>query len=455
MMVGWVVVMRAPYSEPRAVRRDGKRGSRYGRDMEFRTMLLAAALPAAMPTTPAAASDSEVVLDAEIATLRREIATFRNAVERDRIDADRRREIASLVDATLDDAASRTSFTNRPWNEIGSEDGAFTLRLNVYEQFDWVLNRNTIDDTQWGFANFNTRITFSGTVIDPSWQYVIRLTMGADGTGDDEFAFIQKTFEGGWSVQAGLLTPMFSLEQALATTEVLGTTLSYVAGQFDPENANGAAVAWQGDDLRGWATLCNGWSSGQTVWVGNQRTGVLARGEWKPFGDWDDLYLFNPYPETVSDGLLFGAGGSFTWGANDATTPGVDGDTTHLTADVSWQRPGLGLMGCVYWQDAEAGGVLSGRRVAAVGQVAVMPTPEWSVYLRGEWGTVPDGSQPDLAGVTLGTSWFPNQDASIKWTIELLGMFGDTTGWRIDGDPAILQVDADQFAIRTQIQISL
>jgi hypothetical protein len=34
-------------------------------------------------------------------------------------------------------------------------------------------------------------------------------------------------------------------------------------------------------------------------------------------------------------------------------------------------------------------------------------------------------------------------------------MLGDTTGWRIDGDPAILQLDADQFAIRTQIQISL
>ena len=58
-------------------------------------------------------------------------------------------------------------------------------------------------------------------------------------------------------------------------------------------------------------------------------------------------------------------------------------------------------------------------------------------------------------GLTIGTSWFPAEDASVKWTIELLGMLGDTTGWRIDGDPAILQLDADQFAIRTQIQISL
>ena len=420
--------------------------------MELSTLLLAAVLPTTMPTTT---TDSEVVLDAEIATLRREIAAHRREVDRGRIHDLRRQEIASLVTATLDDAASRTSFANRPWNEIGSEDGAFTLRLNLYEQFDWVLNHNAIDGTQKGFAIFNTRITFSGTVIDPSWQYAIRLSMGADGTGDDEFAYIQKTFDDGWSVQAGLLTPMFSLEQALATTEILGSSLSYVAGQFDPENAEGAAIAWQGDDLRGWVTLCNGWSSGDANWVGNQRTGVIARGEWKPFGDWNDLYLFNPYPETIADGLLVGAGGAFTWGSNDAAIPFIDGDTTQLTADLSWQRPGLGLMGCVYWQDAEAGGDLASRRVAAVGQIAVMPTPEWSLYVRGEWGTVPGGDQPDLAGVTVGTSWFPAEDASVKWTIELLGMLGDTTGWRIDGDPAILQIDADQFAIRTQIQISL
>ncbi len=444
--------MRAPYLSRETVRRDGGRDSRYGRGMELSTLLLAAVLPTTMPTTT---TDSEVVLDAEIATLRREIAAHRREVDRGRIHDLRRQEIASLVAATLDDAASRTSFATRPWNEIGSEDGAFTLRLNLYEQFDWVLNHNAIDGTQKGFAIFNTRITFSGTVIDPSWQYVIRLSMGADGTGDDEFAYIQKTFDGGWSVQAGLLTPMFSLEQALATTEILGSSLSYVAGQFDPENAEGAAIAWQGDDLRGWVTLCNGWSSGDANWVGNQRTGVIARGEWKPFGDWNDLYLFNPYPETIADGLLVGAGGAFTWGSNDAAIPFIDGDTTQLTADLSWQRPGLGLMGCVYWQDAEAGGDLAGRRVAAVGQIAVMPTPEWSLYVRGEWGTVPGGDQPDLAGVTVGTSWFPAEDASVKWTIELLGMLGDTTGWRIDGDPAILQIDADQFAIRTQIQISL
>jgi hypothetical protein len=417
--------------------------------MDVVSMLLAATALHAAPTR------SDRIVDAEIAAVREEILELRRSIAQDRVDDERRREIASLVEATLDDAVTRTSFANRPWNVIGSEDGAFTLQLNLYEQLDWVLNRNAIDGTQKGFAIFNTRVTFSGTVIDPSWQYVIRLSMGANGTGDDEFAYIQKNLDGGWSVQAGLLTPMFSLEQALATTEILGTSLSYVAGQFDPENAYGAAIGWQGDDLRGWATLCNGWSSGSIEWAGNRRTGVIARGEWKPFGNWNDLYRFNPYPETVEDGLLVGVGGAHTWGTNDAAMPVIDGASTQLTADVSWQRPGLGLMGCVYWQDSEAGGALSGRRTAAVAQIAVMPTPDWSVYLRSEWGTVPDGSQPDLAGMTIGTSWFPAEDASVKWTIELLGMLGDTTGWRIDGDPAILQLDADQFAIRTQIQISL
>ena len=88
-------------------------------------------------------------------------------------------------------------------------------------------------------------------------------------------------------------------------------------------------------------------------------------------------------------------------------------------------------------------------------QAAVMPTPHWCIYLRGEWGTIPGGDQPDLVGATLGTSWFPAGDASVKLTVELLGFLGDTTRWRQDGDVAVLQVDGDQVAIRTQVQLSL
>lgn len=426
------------------------------------SILLARSATAAMGSAGVEVVDpipASVDLAAEIADLRRAIAETRIARDRAEDDEARRRAIESLVADTMEDASTRTVFSGREWNEIASEDDRFSLRLDAYLQVDWVANHSdaTVSsgagtaDTLWGFSIVNTRVTFSGSVWDPSWQYVVRLQMGADGTGDDEFAYIQKDFDEGWFLQAGLICPTFSLEQAIATTETLGTSLSFIAGQFDPENVEGIVLGRRGDALRGWVTLCNGWSTGSIDWVGNQRTGVIARGEWKPFGDWGDLYLFNPYPDRIEEGMLLGLGGAYSWGEGVS----IDGDQTELTADLSWQTPGVGLSGSLNWQDWDSDQPLGGRRLAAMMQAAVMPTPHWSIYLRGEWGTIPGGDQPDLVGATLGTSWFPAGDASVKLTVELLGFLGDTTRWRQDGDVAVLQVDGDQVAIRTQVQLSL
>ncbi len=410
----------------------------------------------AAPDIPASMSPE---IATEIADLRRQIAETRSDRRRSDDDEYRRAEIESLIADVLEDASTRTSFSGGAWNELASDDGFFTLRLDAYLQVDWALNHSgeTVTsgagtaDTLWGFTVVNTRVTFSGTIGDPTWRYVVRLQMGADGTGDDEFAYIQKKLEQGWFFEAGLVCPVFSLEQAIATTETLGSSLSFIAGQFDPENVEGIVLGRRGDQLRGAATLCNGWGTGDVEWEGNQRTGVIARAEWKPFGDWNDLYCFNPYPDRVQDGMLLGVGGAYSWGEG----VGIDGDQTEVTADLSFQAPGVGFSSSINWQDWNSDRPLGGRRLAAMMQAAVMPTPNWSIYLRGEWGSILDGDQPDLVGATLGSSWFPSGDASLKLTVELLGFLGDTSRWRQDGDVAILQVDGDQVAIRAQMQLSL
>ena len=408
---------------------------------------------------PDTSSSRSLEIAAEITDLRRQIAETRANRRRTDDDAARRAEIESLIADVLEDASTRTSFQGGAWNELASADGAFTLRLDAYLQVEWALNHSDdtvasgagTADTLWGFSIVNTRVTFSGTVGDPSWRYVVRLQMGADGTGDDEFAYIQKKLEQGWFFEAGLVCPMFSLEQAISTTETLGSSLSFIAGQFDPENAEGIVLGRRGDQLRGAVTLCNGWSTGSIDWNGNQRTGVIARSEWKPYGDWNDLYLFNPYPDRVQDGMLLGVGGAYSWGEGVA----IDGDQTEVTADLSFQSPGVGFSSSINWQHWDSDQPLGGRRLAAMMQAAVMPTPNWSIYLRGEWGSILDGDQPDFFGATLGTSWFPSGDASVKLTVEVLGFLGDTSRWRQDGDVAVLQVDGDQFAIRAQMQLSL
>ena len=71
-----------------------------------------------------------------------------------------------------------------------------------------------------------------------------------------------------------------------------------------PGRPEGLLVGKQLDDHRFWLTFSNGWGQSDIDSLKNQRMGVMGRFEFKPFGDWDSLYSFNPYPESVTDGLL-------------------------------------------------------------------------------------------------------------------------------------------------------
>ena len=142
---------------------------------------------------------------------------------------------------------------------------------------------------------------------------------------------------------------------------------------MDP-SAPGLSIGWTSDDFRAWGTYSNDWGRSYVDVLRNQRQTVIGRAEWKPFGDWTDLYDFNAYPETIVPGMLLGVGGAFGWGATDIGGPNeADGDATRLTADVSSQSPDLvawppsaGSRGCrapTFRRRRETGGGRTGRLV--------------------------------------------------------------------------------------------
>lgn len=90
-----------------------------------------------------------------------------------------------------------------------------------------------------------------------------------------------------------------------------------------------------------------------------------------------------------------------------------------------------------FWPDAEKG-----------------EKAQWMLYARGEWGSVPDEEVSDLSVATLGSSWFSSEHRNIRWSIELLRVWGDTTRWKIDGNPGFLSGDGPQSIIRSQMQIA-
>ncbi|MDB4775873.1 OprO/OprP family phosphate-selective porin [bacterium] len=391
----------------------------------------------------------------EIDALRAEIDEYRSTVTDGPIDLERRTEVRSLIVDVLESSRGRTSFTEGPWNKVSSTDGLFTMQADVFIQYDWLLNSTPGENTQYGTDLNTIWLTLSGTVFDPSWSYGIATSIFSDGIPTPEYAYVQYEFEDGLFVQAGILPEAFSLEQAISVTEQLGASLSYAAGQFDAGRPEGLLVGKQLDDHRFWLTFSNGWGQSNINPLENQRMGVMGRFEFKPFGDWDSLYSFNPYPGSTPDGLLLGIGGAYDWGDYDVNGPSaVTGDATRATIDLSWQKSGLGLMATGYYQDVPGGGLVGGRRWAGVGQAAFFLTPTWDVYARGEWGTILDSEQQDVVMATIGTSWFPAGNSQVKVTAEFIQSWGSTVDWLVDGDLGILQVDEPQSIIRTQVQLA-
>ncbi len=409
----------------------------------------------AITTILSIGSGDSGALQTEIDLLRQEIATYRRQRSDSSIDDDRRAEISALIQDVLADADQRTSFSDPSSNTIASVDGRFTLSIEYYTQVDWVLNENSVDGTQYGFQISTSRITFLGDLYGPDWSYGVRLLLGNGSDGDDQFAYIQGNLSENANIQAGLLCPPFSLEQAIDNNEQLGVYLSFIAGTFDPESSVGASLFAQDDRVRGWLTFTNGWNQDIESIEGNQRQGVFGRLEWAPFGSFDDLYRFNPYPGETETSPMFGLGGNFNWGSY--APPGVvtvEGDATRLTADLSWQTSGFGTLSTINWQDTGPDVPFGGQRWAATTQVAWFPMRRLELYARGEWGAILGTDSSDLWMATIGTSWYPAGDRRIKLSLELVMGWGNTLDWKIDGNPGIVQVDAPQTAVRTQVQLS-
>ena len=428
-------------------------------------------LLAAIAVQPAAGNDltSEApdVIQSEIDLLREEINTYRDEQASFNLDEARVQHIRAMALDVLNDAESRTSLrdamSSPKWNTIQSADGNFSLNLSMYAQIDWAMNETRTGGTEWGMEIRRLRLTFSGNVIDPSWKYFVRLMLNTDGTGTDQAAYITKDFGDGWEMQMGLLFGLFCLEQDISNTQELGCGLSFISGQWDPGSVNGLLVNNTQEHTRFWATLSNGFQQTYSKPLDNNRLGMMFRGEYKPFGNWDDLNCFNPHPD-IDPGIMLGFGASYDWGDYNDPSNGTQttGPATRLTADFTWQVPGFSIMTCGYYQDWSEGGENwaspnpqnGGTRWGAVGQVTGFLTPQWQLYGRGEWGTIVEADQSDLKVFTFGASYYPNDTPEIKISAEMIQTWGSSRNWSIDGDTGFLNTGEDQTIFRTQVQVS-
>jgi regulator of replication initiation timing len=459
------------------------------------------------------------------AQLRTELADLKSQNGDKWLTEERAAEIKGLVKDVLADAETRTSLQQNAATSgydngffIGSADGNFKLKINALEQIRWTYNNMNADqlggaaetnaNTQWGFENRRTQLTFSGNVVDPSFTYMARFNYGstsdpytpeADSADDRtpeydqspgmilQDAWFNKDFGSGLGVKVGQFKTPFMAESLRNDGDQLTAERSTIDYIFSAGYQQGIMATYSADMFRVMGSYANG-PRGQNYnfTTGTTSFNFAVRGEVKLMGNWNE---FASESATKSDetGLMVGAAFMY-WNNrgqdNNPYNPSVanvayqpDGFTSgniYWTVDTTFKWSGLSVMAAFVGNNFDTVN-LDGEnqnQYGFVAQAGYRVTDAIEVFGRYEWYDILDTSalgynttQKDINNIlTFGVNVYAM--SNVKWTtqvgISLGNMSGITdnqsenamtgAGWRNNqGTPGD---DETQVNVISQLQVS-
>ena len=436
-------------------------------------------------------------------------------------------EIRAVVTDVLQDAATRTNLAadaaTAGWDKskgffLASADGNFSMSIKGDAQFRWNYNHRNIptataaagspaggtaEDT-YGFEWRRMRIAFAGNVIDPTWTYEVKFANNRNATGTNtgylDDAWIQKSFDGGFTLKMGQFKAPFMREELTSTTGQLTVERSLVNEIFSVSKSQGVSFGWSdetvrvetfyGDSLRANATsptngagAASGVPSGQNVSFSNNATDYAFAGrfEFKPTGDWKQFKDAQSYRGEAT-GMLFGVAGYVEQvlpNSFGAVTPDL---VWSATADATIDFGGASLLVYGVYRDVTLQGDVAVRgggtddtleQWGALVQGGVFVTDDVELFSRYEVGNsdtdkyrtgatalLASGEEDSI--VTTGFNWWPagSKQKYIKFTADFGYAFDplidfNTTGagWLIDYTGSGSTSSDGQWLVRSQIQI--
>jgi hypothetical protein len=415
--------------------------------------------------------------------------------------------------------------------------------LNVPPQPQPTFNETGVAKAAYGFELRRVKLGFSGHVIDPGWQYSVTLayqqyfgsnldpvgaangsnsTSGslADGggvSGGDNFGsgfslengYIARDLGGGFNLKFGQFKSPFLREWLVSSRSQLTVERSIVTTLFTTGWTQGIELDWNNDSLRAMISYNDGANNanigsisgtnvfavtGDNLGVGFAQWAFTGRGEWKPFGSWQQFNDFSSMRGEQS-GLLLGAAINWQRGGqqdveNTSTlvTPGSgNAEATFLTwtVDATWELGGTSLFAS--WAMNTAYAVPSGNddinTYGVVVQGGHFISKDVELFARWEWMSTastpqnspqsvntPTGENINFLGAynsfvnnigTVGFNWYIGGARGLKFTSDFgvswkplifqTGLFGDNIAgaeYREEGVGG-----GGQLVARTQLQL--
>ena len=476
---------------------------RYSIDMGLLTIgLMSVALHGAMPG-PSGDDINELrreidELRADNAQTKQELSALKSQNGEQWLTEQRTADIRGIVQDVLADAETRTSLQDSGatsgWNGkdfvLSSPDGNYTLVFKGQIQVRWTMNSAQDQATEWGFENRRTKLYFEGNIVDPSWNYRVKMAFNPlSRNARLEEAWIRKDLGGladsleGATFRVGAFKAPWLREELVSSARQLAVDRSVVTEFFSQGYSKGLELAYATDDWRVTGWYGNGinsrsvnyneanfrrWDSNDTRWS------FAGRFEYKIAGSWGQFRDYSSF-RGEDFGVLLGVsamGQKFRGGTTDPALSYALGSGAlqyGITADASIDFGGASLNAAFVWTH--------NNQAASVAPGAARETfNPWGFTVQGGYFVTEDielfgryaylnydrsflpSSSNRYNGITLGMNWFlagPAVKFSTDWSINLnnfhptRGSGYPGIGWR----PDQLDSDKNQWALRAQLQL--
>ena len=440
----------------------------------------AAPLPPAEMPTP---DQSIERLQQRLAAVESELAAVKAQSGENWLTEQRAEEIRSLVQDVLADADTRSSLLQSGMTAgydkgffIANSEGTFKLKLSGQLDIRYVFNSHDsgdvsgVDEYRQGFEIRRAKLTFEGSVLDPSWAYHITGAFSRDdGSFSLEDAFVNKNLEEGWDLQFGQFKAPFMREENVSSKRQLAVERSLLNEEFNQDRSQGVQLAWTSDSVRFKAMYHDGfypnsvgsdntgWQVEDTEWGAiTGRVEWLSGGEWK--SAWDD---FQGWRESELQVLVGGAASyqvsEFGTGSN---LPSPDFNNNEVeqftaTADVGLKGDGFGAYGAFVYRKLDPKGGDSTDQLGFMIQGSLFFTDDIEGFARYEWADADTAGVEDLNVLTVGVNKYWAKH-SLKWQNDIGFSFDPMASiWAASGAGWLTDVpDEDgQIVIRSQFQL--
>lgn len=275
-------------------------------------------------------------------------------------------EVRAVVAEMLSDAETRTSLLAGTSGHDGkfflaSDDGSFRLNIDGMLQFRYFMNfrsdDNTVgsDDFESGFQTQNTKLRFSGNIVDAKWIYNIETNFQHDGGGAVlEDAFFGYKLSPELLVLAGQVKAPVLREWMVDDRHQLAAGRSITQQAFNHGRSQAVALAYTGADVMAVGVFSDGAGSANTDFTSTVEADWSFSGRlgWKFAGAWSAFDDFTSFKGSKLAGML---GGAVHYQGSANTQNPADTDTKVLlyTVDAQVEGDGWNLFGAFIGRNIE------------------------------------------------------------------------------------------------------